>query len=165
MKEDNVEPIDVTLNGEKIKLEIDLSNCVSCLKYRLFETTKIHPKNQTLKYGEKVLSNDAEAITFYGIGKNSILALSFKQFSNTLPFSYKDKFFYKDIQHIHEQSENSIRHLRANLLAIASNWDENQTYKFISYLQNFSHNMPLTFAFCLLEKEGFLSQAHRIALE
>lgn len=46
-----------TLNPFDIKFEIDLSNTVAVLRYRVFELTKIHPLNQILKFGNTILSN------------------------------------------------------------------------------------------------------------
>ncbi len=45
------------LNPLDIKFEIDLSNTVAVLRYRVFELTKIHPFNQILKFGNTILSN------------------------------------------------------------------------------------------------------------
>jgi hypothetical protein len=57
----NPEMIKITktdpLNPVDIKFEIDLTNTVAVLKYRVYELTKIHPSNQILKFGNKILSN------------------------------------------------------------------------------------------------------------
>lgn len=46
------------LNPLDIKFEIDLSNTVNVLKYKVYEMTKIHPTNQIIKFGNTVLLND-----------------------------------------------------------------------------------------------------------
>ena len=85
------------LNPIDIKFEIDLSNTVAVLRYRVFELTKIHPLNQILKFGTTILSNEHEILFTYGIKQDSIVELSFKNNSNIIPSSHCDKFFYRDV--------------------------------------------------------------------
>lgn len=85
------------LNPLDIKFEIDLSNTVAVLRYRVFELTKIHPFNQILKFGNTILSNEHETLLTYGIKQDSIIELSFKINSNILPSTHCDKFFYRDV--------------------------------------------------------------------
>jgi hypothetical protein len=86
------------LNPLDIKFEIDLTNTLSVLKFKVFELSKVHPSNQILKFGNNILSNDLETLATYGIQKDSIIELQFKATSNFVPSTPCDKFFYKDVK-------------------------------------------------------------------
>mgnify|MGYP001212114669 FL=1 len=59
--------------------------------------------NQILKFANNALVNDVETLQGYNLKAESILALEFKIISNLIPSTYADKFFYKDVQMIHQQ--------------------------------------------------------------
>ena len=103
---------------DRLKFEIDLENTLSVLKFRIFEKLGIHPSNQILKYGNNPLINDLESLKTYNLQAGSILEMNFKNMSNLVPATYSDKFYYKDVQHIHTQKIESLRFLRANLLVM-----------------------------------------------
>ncbi len=66
--------------------------------------TGIHPFNQILKFGNTVLANDLETLTAYKFKENSIVELAFKLNSNLIPSSICDKFYYKDVTLVNEQT-------------------------------------------------------------
>ena len=90
--------------NNKYSVEIDLDNTVAVLKYKIFKITRIHPNNQIIKFATKPLSNSVETLKSYNVENDSILELTFKLNSNLVPCTYADKFYYKDIKHIRQQS-------------------------------------------------------------
>jgi hypothetical protein len=100
--------VSVLKGQEKLSVEIDLENTVAVLKYKLFKLSRIHPNNQIIKFANKPLSNNVETLASYGLQAGSILELAFKLASNLVPCTFADKFYYKDIKHIREQSETSL---------------------------------------------------------
>ena len=56
--EANIKKVSVTKGNNKYTVEVDLDNTLSVLKYKLFKITRIHPKNQILKFANKPLIND-----------------------------------------------------------------------------------------------------------
>ena len=155
----------VTKGNNKYTVEVDLDNTLSVLKYKLFKITRIHPKNQILKFANKPLINDVETLKSYNIQPDTILELSFKLNSNLVPCTYADKFYYKDIKHIREQSENSIVELRSNLLALTAHLSDDDKVRLPYFIRGLTQNMPLAYAVKCLMRNNFLSQCHRIALE
>lgn len=104
----NLSQVSITRGEDKYNIEIDLENTVSVLKYKVFKATRIHPNNQIIKFANKPLGNNVETLKSYGVVPNGILELSFKLSSNLVPCTFADKFYYKDIKHIRDQSEESI---------------------------------------------------------
>lgn len=104
----NLSQVSITKGEDKYNIEIDLENTVSVLKYKVFKATRIHPNNQIIKFANKPLGNNVETLKSYGVVPNGILELSFKLSSNLVPCTFADKFYYKDIKHIRDQSEESI---------------------------------------------------------
>lgn len=92
------------LNPIDIEFEIDLSNTLAVLRYKVYELTKIHPVNQIIKFGNTILSNDLETLSTYGIKKESIIELNLKNNSNIVPSTPCDKFYYKDVKLTNQQS-------------------------------------------------------------
>lgn len=84
---------------DKYTIEVDLSNTLEVLKYKIFKTCRIHPQNQIIKFANKPLINPVETLSSYGIKDNSIVELCFKLTSNLVPSTFADKFYYKDIVH------------------------------------------------------------------
>lgn len=125
----------------------------------------IHPSNQILKYGNNPLINDLESLKAYGLQAGSIMELTFKNMANLLPATYSDKFYYKDIQHIHSQKLESTRLLRANLLVMGQHLSDDDKLKLTCFVRENTGNYPLAFALKCLFNKVFASQAHRIALE
>ncbi len=153
------------LNPLDIKFEIDLSNTLSVLKYKVFELSKIHPSNQILKFGNTVLANDLETLATYGIQKDSIVELQFKATSNSVPSTPCDKFFYKDVKLINEQSEIANECLRANLIVLSQHIADDDKNKFCAAVERYTADMPLVYAFKSLFRGTLISQPSRIALE
>ena len=81
---------------------------MSVLKYKIFKLTRIHASNQIIKYANKPLSNNIETLKSYGVTADCILELNFKLNSNLFPCTFADKFYYKDIKHTRQQTDNSI---------------------------------------------------------
>lgn len=95
----NLCSISVIQGENKFNIDIDITNTLAVLRYKIYESTKIHPSNQIIKFGNLPLTNNAEAINSFGITDKSILELSFKLNSNLVPCTFADKFYYKDIKH------------------------------------------------------------------
>jgi hypothetical protein len=98
---------------------IDLSNSLGVLKYRIFKKTGIPPANQIVKFANNALINDAETLQGCNVKPDSILTLEFKVISNIIPSTYADKFFYKDVQLLHPQDVEAYRGFKSNILALA----------------------------------------------
>jgi Ubiquitin family len=155
----------VIRDSDKFTINIDLNNTLAVLKFKIFLATKIHPANQIVKFAGTPLTNVAESISSFGIKDNSIIELAFRQNSNLVPCTFADKFYYKDVKHTREQSEDSLTSLRANLLILAAHLADDDKLKFAVFIRGLTQNLPLVFALKCLFVNDFLSQAHRIALE
>ena len=142
-----------------------MENTIAVLKYKLFKMTRIHPSNQIIKFAKKPLSNNVETLHSYAVQDNSILELTFKLGSNLVPCTFADKFYYKDIKHIREQSEVSIIELRSNLMVLASHLSEDDKVRLPYFIRALTHNMPLVYGLKCLMRNNFISQCHRIAIE
>ena len=160
-----METLFVSKGGAKHELKVDLGNSLSTLKFRVFQVMRVHPLNQTLKFGNKVLGNDAESLQSYGLVGGSIVELVFKVVGNQVPSTFADKFHFKDIRHVRVQSEESLTELRANLLALTAHLAEDDKLRFGTFIRAFSHDLPLTFGLKCLLNSNFVSQCHRIAIE
>lgn len=55
--------------------------------------------------------------------KTQEINLYLKEISNVYPFGYSGMFFYKDVQLIHPQSEQSYRAFKSNILALGHHLD------------------------------------------
>ena len=91
--------------------------------------------------------------------------MSFKLSGNLVPCTFADKFYYKDIKHIREQSEEGIAELRATLLTLAAHLSSDDKIKFVHFVRSLTKNNPLTFGLKSLLSNNFISQVHRIAIE
>lgn len=96
---------------------------------------------------------------------NSILELTFKLTSNLVPCTFADKFYYKDIKHVREQTEASIVSLRSHLLILAAHFSDDDKLKLTTFMRGLTHNMPLVYSLKCLLSNNFVSQSHRIAIE
>ena len=155
----------ITKGDDKYEVKVDLDNSVATLKYRVYQVTKVHPHNQILKYAKKPLSNDIEPIKSYGIAEGSIVELSFKIIGNQVPNTFASKFYYKDVKHTRPQSDESVTHLRSNLLILAAHLSDDDKLKLTTFVRAYTHNLPLAYGLKCLLSNNFVSQAHRIAIE
>lgn len=157
--------ISILRGTEKYQLEVDLDNSLDSLRSRIFELLKYHPLNQILKFGGKPLMNFAEPLKACGLAADSIVEVAFKLGNNLVPCTFADKFYYKDIKHVREQSDEGIAELRSTLLTLCAHLSEDDKIKLVAYLRTLAGNLPLAYNFKCLFANNFVSQVHRIAIE
>lgn len=112
--------ISILRGTDKFQLEVDLDNSLESLRSSIYEVLKYHPLNQILKFGGKPLVNFAEPLKACGIAADSIVEVAFKLGGNLVPCTFADKFYYKDIKHVREQSDDGIAELRLTLLTLTA---------------------------------------------
>lgn len=76
-----------------------------------------------------------------------------------------DQFCYKDVTHLSPPSDESLRSLRCHFLTMKVHMAEEQKLKLISVVRSELGNLPLANALAQLLLGGFVSQAHKVALE
>jgi hypothetical protein len=91
--------------------------------------------------------------------------VGFKLGGNLVPSTFADKFYYKDIKHTREQSEEGTAEFRATLLTLAAHLSEDDKLKVVLFLRALTDNLPLAYNLKCLFHNNFASQAHRIAIE
>lgn len=162
-----VNPVKISLlrGSDKVEVEVDLDNSLDSLRSRIFEVLKFHPQNQILKFGGKMLSSLAESLRSYGLAADSIVEVGFKLSGNLVPCTFADKFYYKDIKHTREQSEEGVAELRSTLLTLAAHLGDDDKIKVVLFLRAFTDNLPLAYNLKCLFHNNFVSQVHRIAIE
>jgi hypothetical protein len=96
--------ISIHRGTDKFDVTIDLENSLDSLRSHIFQVLKYHPQNQILKFGGKQLDNLAQSLKSYGIVAGSIIEVTFKLTGNLFPCTFADKFYYKDVKHVRDQS-------------------------------------------------------------
>jgi hypothetical protein len=96
--------VSILRGTDKFQIQVDLDNSLESLRTKIFEVIKYHPLNQILKFGGKPLVNFADSLRTSGLTADSIIEVTFKLNGNLVPCTFADKFYYKDIKHVKEQS-------------------------------------------------------------
>lgn len=96
--------ISIHRGADKFNVVVDLENSLDSLRSHIFEVLKYPPQNQILKFGGKQLDNLTQSLKSYGIVADSIIEVAFKLTGNLVPCTFADKFYYKDVKHVREQS-------------------------------------------------------------
>lgn len=148
--------------GFKVDLE---KTTVGDLQSFIYSKFRIHPLNQLIKFGAKVLLDSTQALHQYGIVENSMVEVHFKPRHRLTALTFSDNFYSQQIELVFKQSVAANRTFRSNMLILCHRLPKKIKVKLVALLRELTQNNALICALDSLFNETNIVETHKIALE
>ena len=150
-------------NVVRVDLEHDT---VATLKRKVYSKTGVPTDRQSLNYGGKLLTSEANLLQMYGVGANSNVTMNVVPSKNEGGWGYSSNFSGTNLQTLMKQSAAGVRQFRSALYVLVGRTSGQELTRLLAVVREFSgNNAPLVSALHRLAKNTTLLFTEKIALE